>query len=286
MSFARGKHILITGANSGIGFETACSLAGEAKRLILICRDAQRGEAAVSAIRSLVPHADPVLYLADLSSPSSIQQCVQSIEAREDHLDILINNAGGIFFSRRETDDGLEYSFGLNHMGYFRLTRHLLPLLTASGSARIINVASAAHRYQPFDFSDLHRERSYRGFYVYCQSKLANMLFTRELAKRIPPDKFSVAALHPGFIKSKFAQNSQQLGGRLFQLLVQLAGSSPRQGSVTPVFLARADRIIHGGYYTKMKPSRPSPYALDDQKALQLWELSEELLKGGIFPSP
>ncbi len=278
MSFSTGKRIVITGANSGIGLETARNLSYDAGELILICRNRERGETAVKDILSSNDNANISLITADLSSPSSIVEAVDHLKKKYESIDILINNAGGIFFTRMETSDGLEYTFGLNHMGYFRMTEGLLPLMKISADARIINVASAAHRYSPLDFSDLQHEKKYQGFRVYSRSKLANILFTRELAKRISNTKITAVSLHPGFIRSNFAGSTNRTaGGGLFRAFARIAGKSPAVGAETPTYLAQSDTVVHGGYYSNKQLSKPSVYALDDEAALRLWAISDEL---------
>lgn len=278
MSFANNKRIIITGANSGIGLETARKLSFEAKKLILICRSRDRGDSAVKDLLDADHNCEISLVTADLSSAESIHSAVQIISKRYDSLDILINNAGGIFFRRLETQDGLEYTFGLNHMGYFRLTKGLMPLLYASKSSRIINVASAAHRYAALNFSDLQHKKFYQGFLAYSRSKLANILFTRESAKRLLKSHVSAVCLHPGFVRSQFARSTgNTLGGALFLALNAAAGIPPSEGAETPAFLARADALVNGGYYSNEKLIKPSKSAQDEDAAQKLWSLSEDL---------
>jgi NAD(P)-dependent dehydrogenase (short-subunit alcohol dehydrogenase family) len=184
MSFIAGKLAVVTGANSGIGFQTVRELAGEASEVIMICRSRERGEQAREQILKEYPQAVLTLLIADLSSPSSISVLMQEMRKRYDRISLLVNNAGGIFYNRLTAEDGLEYTFALNHMGYFRTTAALLPLLEKGRPSRVINVSSEAHRVTPLDFDDLQQEKHYRPFIAYGQSKLANILYTRELARR------------------------------------------------------------------------------------------------------
>ena len=278
MSFSAGKRVMITGANSGIGFETAKQLAAAGCSVVMVCRNRQRGEDAAAAVRTAAPDAEITLHTADLSSPASILQLVREAESAYRSLSVLINNAGGIFFSRTETEDALEYTFGLNHMGYFRLTLGLLPLLEAGAPARIINVSSEAHRPARIDFEDLQSEGSYKPFRVYGQSKLANLLFTREAARRFSELGITAAALHPGFINSNFASRSAQSpSAAVFGLLARVFGKTPVQGAETPVHLASADRIISGGYYIRKQERSPSKAALNPEDAARLWDISREI---------
>ncbi len=277
--FSAGKRIIITGASSGIGFATAFRFAQYAGELILISRNQDRGETARKIIQTQYPNTPVHVLTADLSSPVSIKELVKQINTRWHSVDVLVNNAGGIFFQRFESIDGLEYTFSLNHMGYFRLAIKLLPLLEAAGAARIINVSSVLHRLAPLDFSDLqHSVQPYRGFFAYGRSKLANILFTRELAKRTDPRIIQAASLHPGFIQSNFASNpAGSLSGHIFQILSLVFGSSPVVGSAAVAFLAESPHIEHGGYYSNNSLSIPSKYARDEAAAQRLWDISMEL---------
>ncbi len=278
MSFSTKKRVMITGANTGIGFETAKQLASAGSSVVMVCRSRQRGEDAAAAVRKEVPDADITLHTADLASAASILQLVREAEAAYSSLSVLINNAGGIFFSPMKTEDGLEYTFGLNHMGYFRLTLGLLPLLEAGAPARIINVSSEAHRAARLDFTDLQSERRYKPFRAYGQSKLANLLFTREAARRFADLGITTAALHPGFINSSFASRSAQTpSAAVFGLLARTFGKTPAKGAETPVHLASADEITNGAYYTRKKVQSPSKAALGQDDAARLWDISREL---------
>lgn len=278
MTFTTGKRIVITGGNSGIGFETARNLSREAGEIILVCRNKVKAAEAQHSLQKEHPGTQVSVVISDLSSPRSIREAASYLQNTWASIDVLINNAGGIFFRRMETDDGLEYTFGLNHMGFFRLTLALLPLLEASDNGRIINLSSIAHQFAALNFQDLQHTKSYRGFLVYSRSKLANILFTRELARRLDPRRITAAAVHPGFIRSGFAADTgKTVGGVLFHTLALVVGETPSVGAITPTYLARKQDITHGGYYANRTLIRPSKHALDDHAAKRLWDISEKL---------
>jgi NAD(P)-dependent dehydrogenase (short-subunit alcohol dehydrogenase family) len=279
MAITRGKRIVITGANSGIGFETARQLAADGSEIIMICRNRERGTAAMTRIRKELPDASLALFTADMASPASIRQLAAELHQQYDHLGILINNAGGMFYDAMTTDDGLEYTFGLNHMGYFRLTSALLPLLEAGRPSRIINVSSEAHRTAKLNFTDLqNQKKKYRAFSVYSQSKLANLLFTRELAKRTEEKGIETAALHPGFVNTNFGSlTDSRFSTKAFKALANTFGISPEQGAATTVHLAQTEKLTNGAYYAKSTLRTPSKAARDEEAASRLWEISESL---------
>lgn len=340
MPFSTGKRIVITGANSGIGFETARQLASDGAEIIMVCRSEERGQAALKRIKVELPQAQLALYTADLASPTSIRKFGEQLKKDYGSISMLINNAGGMFYDFMTTEDGLEYTFGLNHMGYFRVTKALLPLLQAGSSrgensqgensmagagaedaavsGRVINVASHAHRFAELDFSgmkktdrdkdqqkmemneqkidkdeqkmdkdeqksgrvmgDKSNKRKYKAFQEYGKSKLANILFTRELAKRMAGKGVEAVSLHPGFVNTNFGSlDDRRLSTMAFKGLAKVFGISADKGASTSVYLARSERIENGAYYAGSAVKRPSQAALDDAAAKQLWELSEEL---------
>ncbi|GAB6088538.1 SDR family oxidoreductase [Spirochaeta dissipatitropha] len=283
MSFATGKKIIITGANSGIGFETARKLAAFGAEVIMVCRSQERGKAALDAIQSEDPDADLTLLLADLSSKRSTEELIANLHGAYKSIDILINNAGAMIYDRRTSEDGIEYTFALNHLGPFRLSTGIMDLLKKAPEARIINVSSDAHRFskieKPEDLRALLNPLRYRGFPVYCNSKLANILFTRELARRTKGSNVSTAALHPGFIRTNFGgiQNKKKFSALVFQTIAALFAGSPERGAATSVHLADTDKISSGLYYAREKPVIPSRASRNDILAAELWKISEEL---------
>jgi NAD(P)-dependent dehydrogenase (short-subunit alcohol dehydrogenase family) len=274
------KICIVTGANSGIGKQTALGLAGAGATVVMVCRSQERGEQARAEIAAATGSDKLDLLLADLSSRESVRQVVAEFNGRYPHLDILINNAGAYFNQRYESVDGLELTFALNHMGYFWLTNGLLPALQKSNAARIINVSSDAHRMvSRLNFDDLQSQRAFRGFNVYAQSKLANILFTYELARRLPDGRIAVNVLHPGVVKSNFGANNTGVVAFLFAKVVNLFGVSEKKGAETPLYLATAPETagITAGYFANKRQIKSSAASYDKAAARRLWEMSESL---------
>lgn len=286
----KDKVVVITGATSGIGQVAAETLAGKGARIVQIARDKQRGEAALSRLRALAPQPRHTIYYADLLRLSEMKRVAAEIAQTESHIDVLINNAGAIFGSRELTVDGLERTFALNHMSYFILTELLRDRLTASAPARIVNTSSDAH--QPFllDLEDLQSEKAYadrslatllRGgpaFKVYGRSKLCNIMFTRELARRLKGSGVTVNCLHPGFVATRFGDQSEGWFSSFIRLGKRFA-LTPQQGAETLVYLASSEDVagITGEYFHKCLVVSPTPEARDDVKARRLWEESVKL---------
>lgn len=279
-----GKYIVVTGANGGIGYETAKQLYGQGARVIMVCRNESRGESALASIRdSAATSGDSGLYLVigDMAEADGVSRAAEGISSVTSHLDVLVNNAGAFFGERRENSAGVEYTFALNHLGYFRLTASLMPMLQAAEQARIVSVSSEAHRFTGIRWDDVFFEsRRYRGFTAYGQSKLMNILFTRELARRLASDSPSITAncLHPGFIKTGFANLKHDEGGSSgFSLMAKLFAKPPEVGAQTSVYLASSPEPsdANGLYFKNQRPAKPSAAARDDTAATRLWELSE-----------
>jgi retinol dehydrogenase 12 len=273
------KTILVTGATDGIGLETARVLAVLGHRVLLHGRNAHKGAAALAAIRQESPGTDVRFYQADFASLAQVRTLAQQIDADIPRLDVLINNAGCSFFTRCETADGYEATFGINHLAPFLLTNLLLDKLRASAPARIVTVASAAHRYAHLDFEDLMSMRRYRTMQVYGRSKLANLLFTRELARRSSGTDVTANALHPGVVRTHIGQNNAF--ARIIGAVLMRAIAIPAaEGAKTSIYLATAPQVAgqSGGYYDKCRLISPQPQALNDAHAVRLWELSERLV--------
>jgi retinol dehydrogenase 12 len=274
----RGKTIVITGGTSGIGQVAAEKLAGMGARIVLVARDRARGEAALARLRSLEPAAAHVVYYADLSLLAEMKQVGHEIAAAEPRIDVLINNAGGVFTSRQVTPDGLEKTFAINHMSYFMLTELLRNNLVASAPARIVNTASRAHRGAKLDFSDLQAQKSYSGLRAYGRSKLCNILFTRELALRLAGSGVTANSLHPGFVNTRLGEQNKGFGAVVFGVLKKFA-LTPEQGAETIVYLASSEKpaSVSGAYFNKCKETAPTREAQDDESAKRLWQESERI---------
>src|SRR5262245_6859375 len=274
----RGKTIVISGATSGIGQVAAERLAAMGARLVLIARDKARGQATLDRLCPLSPGVRHSIHYADLSRLAEVKRVAAEIAAAEPRIDVLINNAGALFASRQLTPDGLELTFATNHMSYFVLTYGLRDRLRASGSARVVNVASDAHKGERLDFNDLQSARSYRGLSVYGRTKLCNILFTRELARRWQSPGVTASSLHPGFVSTRFGDMS---GGMLSWVVraAKVFAISPEKGAETIVYFASSDQVAGatGLYYYKCRPATPTREAQDDDTARRLWQESEKL---------
>jgi NAD(P)-dependent dehydrogenase (short-subunit alcohol dehydrogenase family) len=275
----QGKVCVITGATSGIGLVAAEQLAAMGARLVLVGRDKARGEAAIARIKRRTAGAEIRIHYADLSRLVEMSRLGSEIAAVEPRIDVLLNNAGAMFAARRVTEDGLERTFAVNHMAYFVLTNRLEERLAAAAPSRIVNTASDAHRGNTLDFDDLQSERRYRGLTAYGRSKLANILFTRELARRLAGSGVSANCLHPGFVATRIADNNSGV----FRLGVTIAkglwGLSPERGAQTMVYLASSPEVagVTGGYFAKSRPATPTAAAQDDGAARRLWDESARI---------
>ena len=278
-----GKVCLVTGATGGIGLITAQTLAARGADVVLVSRSAAKCEQAVAQIKAETGNRQ-VSYLAgDLSSMAQVQSVAERFLAQHDRLDVLVNNAGAVFASRQVSADGYEMTMALNHLNYFYLTTLLLDRLLASAPARIVNVSSDAHRIGRIDFDDLMSERRYSSFGVYSMSKLANVLFTYELARRLEGSDVTANALHPGFVASNFGRSN---GGvwNMFMPVVQLFAISPQRGAETSLYLAASPAVegVTGQYFDKRRPVKSSPASYDVATQRRLWEVSEELVRAAV----
>jgi NAD(P)-dependent dehydrogenase (short-subunit alcohol dehydrogenase family) len=272
----RGKTVVITGATSGIGEVAAIQLAEQGARIVFTARDKERAQATLEKLRRANPASGHVVHLADLSLLAEMRRAAEEIK-EEPAIDVLINNAGALFNSRVETGDGLEKTFALNHMSYFVLTNLLLPRLKAG--ARIVNTASDAHHRAKLDFSDLQSKKSYSGFAVYSKSKLCNILFTRELARRIAGTGITANSLHPGFVATRFGDQSGGVLSALVRVAKPIGAISPEEGATTIVYLASSPEVARTSceYFYKCAPASPSAEARNDQDARKLWDVSTEI---------
>lgn len=277
-----GKVVIVTGANAGIGKAAASKLAEMGAHIIMVARDEVRGREAQSEIKTASGSTRVDLMIADLSSQQSIRQLATSIQHGYERIDVLLNNAGGVFGERRLTIDGLEYTFALNHLGYFLLTHLLLDVLKSNTPARIVNVSSGAHMGGHINFDDLQGERKYSSFGAYSQSKLANVLFTYELARRLEGTRVSVNCLHPGFVNTRFGRDGD-LGSmltRVLGLIAPLLARTPERGADTAVYLASDPHLaqVTGKYFDTRKDTRSSPESYDIAIAQRLWTVSEAMV--------
>ena len=274
----KGKTVVITGGTSGIGEIAAEQLAQMGARIVLIARDKSRGEATLARLRERGPGLAHTVHCADLARIPEMKRVAAQIAESEPRIDVLINNAGAMFGSRQLTGDGLEYTFALNHMAYFVVTEGLRERLQASAPARIINTSSAAHRGARLDFDDLQLVKDFSAMKAYSRSKLCNILFTRELARRLHGTGVTANCLHPGFVATRFGDQS---GGLISQFigLAKLFAISPGKGAETLVYLASSPDVAEttGAYFYKCRPITPSQAALDDRAAMLLWERGEAL---------
>jgi NAD(P)-dependent dehydrogenase (short-subunit alcohol dehydrogenase family) len=276
---------LLTGANSGIGRVTARTLAEQGATLIMICRNKQRGEQTLEEIRSRSKNNDLHLFIGDLSSQAEIRRLAMEIIPRFPRIDVLLNNAGGINSERTLTIDGLETTFAVNHLAYFLLTNLILPSLLKAPAPRIVNVSSQAHQIGRINFDDLGFEKSYNAMKAYAQSKLANVLFTYELARRLSSEKITVNTLHPGTVNTRFGKELQGIVGSFFRSFGFLM-RSPEKGAETLIWLATDPELsgVSGKYYCDKKVIRSLKISHDGNIAKQLWDVSARLT--GIVEGP
>jgi NAD(P)-dependent dehydrogenase (short-subunit alcohol dehydrogenase family) len=281
----QGRVCLVTGASNGIGKAAAVGLARQGASLVLLCRDRDLGENAMAEISLRSGSDDIDLLVADLSSQRQIRNAAGEFLEQGRPLHVLLNNAGAINMERSLTEDGIETTFAVNHLGYFLLTALLLDRLKESGPARIVNVASEAHKIAYGDgriaFDDLNGEREYTGWRAYGQSKLANILFTRELARRLDGSGVTANSMHPGIVASRFGRNNRKGLRPWLQALYRPFARSNEKGAETAIWLAAAPEIdgVTGKYFRDMKVLAPRPAGENDEDAARLWEVSEKLTK-------
>src|SRR5215471_4798517 len=272
----QGKTIIITGATSGIGEVAAIRLAEQGARIVFTARDRSRAEDTMAALRKANPSASHTLHMADLALLSEMKRVAGEL-AGEPQIDVLVNNAGALFNKRQETADGLEMTFALNHMAYFVITSLLLGRLKAG--ARIVSVASNAHRGAKLDFTDLQSRKGYAGFPVYSKSKLCNILFNRELARRIEGSGITANALHPGFVATRFGNDSGGIMRTVLKVAKPIGAISPEEGAKTIIYLASSPDVaqVTGEYFFECKTTTPTAEARNDADARRLWEKSEQI---------
>ena len=286
----KGKTVIVTGGNNGIGLETAVGLSTLGAHVVITARNQAKGDAALADIKDRSGNDSVQLMLADFASLSSIRDFAADFKKNHDRLDVLVNNAGGLNTSRSETQDGFETTFGVNHLGYFLVTNLLLDMLKASTPARVVSVSSRAHvRRKGMNFDDLNSEHGYSGMGVYGDSKLANVLFTYELARRLEGSSVTANCLHPGVVRSGFGQNNSGLISLLFKSAYTLMTpftKSNAQGAATSIYLASSPEVegVTGKYFADSKETESNPASHDKEAAKRLWEISEQM--AGLTAAP
>ena len=274
----KGKVVVITGATSGIGEVAAQRLASMGARIVLVARDAARGPKTLTRLPSIGAGAPHSIYYGDLSRISECKRVAAEIAAAEPRIDVLINNAGALFGTRRLTADNLEATFATNHMAYFVLTLGLKANLLAAAPARVVSTASDAHKGYTLDFDDLQAAKGYSAIRAYGRSKLCNILFTRELERRWSGTGITANCLHPGFVATRFGDRS----GGFLSGVVRIAKTfaiTPEKGAETIVYLASSPDVaaISGEYFYKCRPATPTAGGRDDAAANRLWNESAKL---------
>jgi NAD(P)-dependent dehydrogenase (short-subunit alcohol dehydrogenase family) len=275
----QGKVVLVTGATNGIGKVAAYELAAQGAHVVIVSRSAEKCKAATEEIRTKTG-ATVDWIAADLSVLSGIEDAAAEFKARYQQLHVLLNNAGAVFTDRIVTADGYEATFALNHLNYFLLTERLREVLLASAPARIVNVSSDAHLAGAIDFDDIMGERKFSGWSAYSQSKLANVMFTYALARRLEGSGVTTNALHPGFVATGFGRNNNGLMG-MFMPIVQWFAKKPAEGAETSIYLAASPEVSSatGKYFAAQKAKNSSPRSYDVDAQERLWTLSEELVQ-------
>lgn len=275
---------MVTGANAGIGKETAMELARRQATVVLVARNREKGESARTEIITASGNKDVHLLLADLSSQEDIHKLADEFKSSFDRLNVLVNNAGVFLWDRQESVDGLEMTFATNHIGYYLTTLLLWESLLAGAPARVVNVSSDAHLSAKLNFEDLQNKRNYSGFRVYAQSKLANILFTYELNRRRSGADITVNALHPGFIASNFGRNNGGIVGFFMRNITPLFARSASEGAQTSVYLSTSNDVAgrSGLYFANGAEKRSSKESYNLDTAARLWAESERITGIGL----
>ncbi len=275
------KVVVITGATDGIGKATARGLMRLGAKVAIVGRNPEKAAQVAAELSEAVEKDKPSIFIADLSLPSQVKRVAQEIKSTFPTIDVLINNAGAFLAKREVNSEGFEMTFALNHLNYFVLSHHLLPSLQKAKQGRIINVASEAHRRASLDFGDLQAEQSFNAWRAYQRSKLANILFSHQLAQRLQGSKVTSNSLHPGFVASRFGKSSSRSGMSLLIKVGQIfIGINEEEGARTSIFLASSPEVsqISGRYFIKCHEKSPSPEAEDRASQARLWQATEELV--------
>jgi len=273
-------NIIITGGTSGLGYRTAFILAKDNKnKIILIGKNKAKGNQAIKSLTNETNNKKISFLQADLSSISETSSLKEKLANNK--IDVLINNAGALFYSRLESVDGIEKTFALNHLSYFILSNLLLKNKIIKNGARIINVASGAHRGVDINFDDIEMVNNYNGWISYKKSKLCNILFTKKLSKLVSKNNVTVNCLHPGFVKTNFGKNNTGVIGLIIKFLMTVFAIKVEEGAETIIYLATSDNVknISGEYFYQSKINKPSNFAENNKSADDLWDLSLKILK-------
>lgn len=275
-----GKTVLITGGTGGIGKATATGLARLGARVGIVGRDAARAAATANDIRSASGNPAVDVFIADMSSQAEVRRVAAEVLAAYPRLDVLVNNVGGFWAHRHTPADGLEHTFALNHLAPFLLTNLLLERLEASAPSRVVTVSSGAQSMGRIDFDDLQGERKYSGQRAYNQSKLANVMFTYELARRLEGTGVTANVLHPGVTRTDFGAEDQAWFFSMMSGLARLFMKSPAEGAATPIHLAASPEVegVTGRYFANREPKRSNPASYDTRASARLWQESAALV--------
>ena len=275
-----GSVCIVTGANGGIGRATVLGLANLGATVVMVCRSRERGEAALAEVKEKSNNDHVSLQIADLSSQVEVRKLAENFRSQHSALHVLINNAGIVPRKREVTVDGLETQFAVNYLAPFLLTNLLLDMLKSNAPARVVTVASNMHRGATIDFDDLQSERAYKPLRVYCRTKLANVLFTKELARRLQGTGVTANCLHPGVVATKLLADAMGMR-RTVRPTTRLIGSSPDKGAKTSIYLASSPEVegVSGKYFVRQKAVESSKVSYDENMASQLWRVSAELTR-------
>jgi NAD(P)-dependent dehydrogenase (short-subunit alcohol dehydrogenase family) len=278
MTNMNGKVCLVTGATDGIGKVSARVLAELGAKVIIVGRNPEKSAIVLAELRSISGNENIDLLMADLAVMQEVRDLAEQVISRYDRIDVLLNNAGGYFTKHEITSDGLEMTFALNHMSYFLLTNKLMELLKYSAPARIVNVSSDAHYGVDIEFENLNGEQEYKAWKAYQKSKLANVLFTYELLKKVPGN-ITVNCLHPGFVATNFGHNNGGFFGPVLKIAQRISAIDPEEGAKTSIFLCSAPEIkgASGKYFYKCQPKTSSQESRNMDTGKRLWQISSDI---------
>jgi len=273
-----GKVCLVTGATDGIGKVSARVLAELGAKVIIVGRNPEKSAIVLAELRSISGNENIDLLMADLAVMQEVRDLAEQVISRYDRIDVLLNNAGGYFTKHEITSDGLEMTFALNHMSYFLLTNKLMELLKYSAPARIVNVSSDAHYGVDMEFENLNGEQEYKAWKAYQKSKLANVLFTYELLKKVPGN-ITVNCLHPGFVATNFGHNNGGFFGPVLKIAQRISAINPEEGAKTSIFLCSAPEVkgVSGKYFYKCQPKTSSRESRNMDTGKRLWQISSDI---------